>query len=81
VGSQVRDTNRVALVASLRETGGCTVVDLGIVKDSKELLRETLLHAASICTINLIFQLFCLYIIFFFAYKDENFAQSQIIFV
>ena len=50
VGSQVRDCNRLSLIASCIERGQ-EVVDLGIVSDSKEGLRARLLEAAERCDI------------------------------
>lgn len=49
-GSQVRDSNRLSLIASCMEKGQ-QVIDLGIVSDSKELLRERLLEASTRCDI------------------------------
>lgn len=49
-GSQVRDSNRLSLLASCREHGQ-EVVDLGIVSDSKEELRRRLLEAAAMCDV------------------------------
>lgn len=46
-GSQIRDTNRPALIAAFKEDN-FVVVDLGIVCDSKELLRAKLLEAAAV---------------------------------
>lgn len=49
-GSQIRDTNRVALLSSLLEDGH-SVVDLGIVSDNKEALREKLVLASAQCDV------------------------------
>jgi molybdenum cofactor synthesis domain-containing protein len=49
-GSQVRDSNRLSLIASCREHGQ-EVRDLGIVSDSKEELRRRLLEAAAVCDV------------------------------
>ena len=45
-GSQIRDTNRPALIGAFRDDN-YAVIDLGIVCDSKELLRAKLLEAAA----------------------------------
>lgn len=50
VGSQVRDCNRLSLIASCLEKGQ-QVIDLGIVSDSKDQLRERLLEASTRCDI------------------------------
>jgi len=50
VGNQVRDSNRLSLIASCIENGQ-QYVDLGIVGDSKEELRRRLLEASLHCDI------------------------------
>jgi gephyrin len=50
IGAQVRDSNRLSLIAACRE-GGQQVVDLGIVPDNKEELRLHLLEAADRCDV------------------------------
>lgn len=45
-GSQIRDTNRPALIGAFRDDN-YAVIDLGIVCDSKELLRAKLLEATA----------------------------------
>ena len=44
-GSQIRDTNRSTLISAFKQDG-YNVIDLGIVCDSKELLKAKLLEAA-----------------------------------
>jgi len=50
IGSQVRDSNRLAMIASCMEDGW-NVVDLGIIRDSKEMLLDALLDASMRCDI------------------------------
>jgi molybdenum cofactor synthesis domain-containing protein len=50
VGNQVRDSNRLSLIASCIENGQ-QYIDLGIVGDSKEELRRRLLEASLQCDI------------------------------
>lgn len=49
-GSQVRDCNRLAMISSCIEDGW-DVIDLGIISDSKEQLRNGLLDASMKCDI------------------------------
>jgi gephyrin len=49
-GSQIIDTNRPSLIASFLEDNQ-TVIDLGIIKDSKEEMKRVLLQAATRCDI------------------------------
>ena len=49
-GSQIRDCNRLSLLSACREDG-FAALDLGIVNDSKEKLRERLLWAAERCDV------------------------------
>lgn len=48
--TKIRDCNRLVLLSALKEDGLATV-DLGIVRDDKELVRARLLHAADICDV------------------------------
>ncbi len=49
-GAQIRDSNRISLIAAFREEG-FDVVDLGIMKDSKEDLKILLLEVSSKCDV------------------------------
>jgi len=50
IGSQVRDSNRLAMISSCMEDGW-DVVDLGIIRDSREVLLDALLDASMRCDI------------------------------
>jgi len=51
VGAQVRDCNRLALIAACTEAGQGRVLDLGIVPDNKDELRRRLLAASAQCDV------------------------------
>ena len=50
VGSQIRDSNRAALIASFEEEG-YKCIDFGIVKDQKTNLRNTMIKAIASCDV------------------------------
>jgi molybdopterin molybdotransferase len=47
---KIRDSNRAALIAALEEEG-IAVLDLGIVPDNKELIRDRMLRASAECDV------------------------------
>jgi gephyrin len=49
-GSQIRDSNRIALITAFREEGN-NVIDLGIVSDVKDEVRQRLVDAMAKCDI------------------------------